>query len=267
MNWLKSGFITLFFILLFVSSQAQQKNVTKRQTIAQIDSAFLKHPIKDKLLEIKSDITKKWNKTFVDFKNNEVYVFGGLSLSKQNITTGNYNSNFNYDLSNYNKSAYKPGYTAGVRIDGLFREKHLYSFIFSLDKLATGTEYKNSASLSPFLGSFSKFKADDQFLNLTFAAHYKKTIPFIHLNNKTFYVVGGPSIETRLSRQSIDNLVNYNYRRFLLRADLGVEFNNNDFYTFFIHYKQGVSSFTKAPVSTTMNSVQLGLMIKASDIF
>jgi len=158
MNWLKSGFITLFFILLFVSSQAQQKNVTKRQTIAQIDSAFLKHPIKDKLLEIKSDITKKWNKTFVDFKNNEVYVFGGLSLSKQNITTGNYNSNFNYDLSNYNKSAYKPGYTAGVRIDGLFREKHLYSFIFSLDKLATGTEYKNSTSLSPFLGSFPSSK-------------------------------------------------------------------------------------------------------------
>lgn len=267
MNLLKIAFISLLFILLFESGYAQQKNPSKKQTIAQIDSAFLKHPIKDKILEIKADITKKWNKTFVDFKDNEIYVFGGLSLSKQNIKTGNYNSNFNYDLSNYNKSAYKPGYSAGVRIDGLFREKHLYSFIFSLDKLATGTEYKNSSSLSPFLGSFSKFKADDQFLNLTVAAHYKKPIPFIHLNDKTFYVVGGPSIETRLSRQSIDNLVNYNYRRFLVRADIGLEFNNKDFYTFFIHYKQGLSSFTKAPVATTMNSVQLGLMIKASDIF
>jgi hypothetical protein len=267
MNLLKIAFISLFFILLYESTEAQVKSGNKKQTVDQLDSAFLKHPIKDKLLQIKGDITKKWNKTFVDFTDNTVFVYGGLGLSKQNIRTGNYNSNFNYDLSNYNKSAYKPGYFAGVRIDGIFKEKHLYSFIFSVDKLATGTSYKNSNSFTPFLGEFSKFKADDQFLNFTFAAHYKKQIPFIKLNNKTFYVVGGPSIETRLSRQSVDNLINYNYRRFLIRADLGLEFNNNDFYTFFMHYKHGISSFTKSPISSNVNTVQLGLLIKASDIF
>jgi hypothetical protein len=267
MNLLKITFISIFFILLYENSGAQVKFGNKKQSVEQLDSAFLKHPIRDKLLQIKGDITKKWNKTFVDFTDNTVFVFGGLGLSKQNIRTGNYNSNFNYDLSNYNKSAYKPGYFAGIRIDGIFKEKHLYSFIFSLDKVATGTAYKNSTSLAPFLGDFSKFKADDQFLNFSIAAHYKKQIPFIKLTNKTFYVVGGPSIETRLSRQSADNLINYNYRRFLIRADLGLEFNNNDFYTFFIHYKKGVSSFTKSPISTNVNTVQLGMMIKASDIF
>ena len=267
MNLLKITFISLFFILLYENADAQVKFGNRKQTVEQLDSAFLKHPIKDKLLQIKVNITKKWNKKFVDFKDNQVYVFGGLSLSNQNINTGNYSSNFNYDLSNYNKSAYKPGYYAGLRIDGIFKEKHLYSFIFSLDKISTGTAYKNSTSLAPFLGDFSKFKADDQFLNFSIAAHYKKQIPFIKLTNKTFYVVGGPSIETRLSRQSADNLINYNYRRFLVRADIGLEFNNQDFYTFFFHYKQGVSSFTKAPVSSTMNSFHIGMMIKASDIF
>ncbi len=267
MNLLKIAFNFLLFILLYESTQAQVKSMEKKQTIEQIDSAFLKHPIRDKLLQIKTGIQKSWNKTFVDFNDNKVFVFGGLNLSKQIIQTGKYNANFNYNLSNYNKSAYKPGYFAGLRIDGIFKEKHLYSFIFSVDKLSTGTSYKNSTSLTPFMGEFSKFKADDQFLNFSFAAHLKKQIPFIKLHNKLFYVVGGPSVETRLSRQSADNLINNNYRRFLFRADLGLEFNNNDYYTLFVHYKKSISSFTKMTITTNMNTIQLGMMIKASDIF
>jgi hypothetical protein len=78
--------------------------------------------------------------------------------------------------------------------------------------------------------------------------------------------VAGPSIDTRLSKQSTDNLVNYNYRRFLLRADIGLEYENQSFYTLFMHYKQGVTSFTKSPISTHLNTLEIGLMIKASDL-
>ena len=54
---------------------------------------------------------------------------------------------------------------------------------------------------------------------------------------------------------------------FLLRADIGIEYENKSFYTLFMHYRQGVTSFTKSPVSTHLNSLEIGLMIKASDLF
>ena len=79
--------------------------------------------------------------------------------------------------------------------------------------------------------------------------------------------MAGPAIDTRLSGQSADNLVNNNYHRFLLRADIGIEYENKSFYTLFMHYRQGVTSFTKSPVSTHLNSLEIGLMIKASDLF
>ena len=50
-------------------------------------------------------------------------------------------------------------------------------------------------------------------------------------------------------------------------ADIGIEYENKSFYTLFMHYKQGVTSFTKSPVSTHLNSVEIGLLMKASDIF
>ena len=74
-------------------------------------------------------------------------------------------------------------------------------------------------------------------------------------------------MDTRLSEQSADNLVNNNYSRFLLRADVGVEFENKNFYTLFLHYKKGVTSFTKSPISSNITSLEIGMMIKASDLF
>jgi hypothetical protein len=121
--------------------------------------------------------------------------------------------------------------------------------------------------LQPFIGKFSRFKADDQFFNLSVSAHYKKLLPYRPNERTLFYVVAGPSIDTRLSGQSADNLVNNNYRRFLLRADIGLEYENRSFYTLFMHYKQGVTSFTKSPISTHLNTLEIGLVIKASDLF
>jgi len=34
-----------------------------------------------------------------------------------------------------------------------------------------------------------------------------------------------------------------------------------------LHYKQGLSSITKSPIKTNMNSVELGVKIKANDLF
>lgn len=267
MKFVKLKIITLVFILLCIKVQAQVGKVFNSTNKKQLDSAFLQHPFRDKVNALKANFTKKWKKTFVEFTDNDIYVLGGLSLSKQYIDAGNYNSSFNYNLSEYERSASKPGYFAGARVDGIFKEKHRYSFGFGFQRISTGTQYKNSVSLTPFLGNFSKFKADDQFFNLTLSAHYKREIPFKFSQTKKFFLVGGPSLDTRLSRQSLDNLVNHNYRRFLLRADIGLEFDNNEFYTIFIHYRRGVNSFTKAPIKTNLNAVEIGMFIKASDIF
>lgn len=267
MNFVKSKIITLAFILLCVNAHSQNGKGIFSKNKQQLDSAFLEHPFRDKINALRADFVKKWKKTFVEFTDNDIYVLGGLSLSKQNINVGDYSSSFNYNLSEYERAASKPGYFAGARVDGIFKEKHRYSFGFGLQKIATGTHYNNSLSLTPFLGNFSKFKADDQFFNLSLSAHYKRQIPFKYSQTKKFFFVLGPSLDTRLSSQSLDNQVNYNYRRFLLRGDFGLEFENNDFYTIFLHYKKGISSFTKAPVKTDLNSVEIGMFIRASDIF
>jgi hypothetical protein len=190
-----------------------------------------------------------------------------MSLSNQAITAAGFNSSFNYNISDNSTAGYKPGYFAGFRVDGLYKDKKNYSFQVSLNKIATANNYKDTKSLPPFLGSFSNFKADDQFLNLSIAMHYKKLLAISDTSKYHFYFVLGPSLDTRLSAQSADNLVNNNYARFLLRGDVGFEFENKNFYTLFLHYKQGLTSFTKSPIKTNINSFELGMMIKASDLF
>ena len=203
--------------------QAQQIPIFKKQSLKSVDTAVLLHPFRGKVQAFKKIIKKEFNKVIIDFNNNNIYVLSGIGFSKQYINTGSYNSIFNYVLQN-NNAAFKPGYFAGFRVDGIYKEKHLYSFAFSLDQISSGTSYSSFTSLEPFIGNFSKFKADDQFFNFSIAAHYKKLLPFKPNERTLFYVVAGPSIDTRLSGQSADNLVNNNYRRFLLRADIGIEY-------------------------------------------
>ena len=266
MNNLKH-LLVFCFLIGSIQVQAQQSPILKKQSIQSVDTAVLLHPFRGKVQAFKKIIKKEFNKVIIDFNNNNnIYVLSGIGFSKQYINTGSYNSIFNYVLQN-NNAAFKPGYFAGFRVDGIYKEKHLYSFAFSLDKISSGTSYSSFTSLEPFIGNFSKFKADDQFFNFSIAAHYKKLLPFKPNERTLFYVVAGPSIDTRLSGQSADNLVNNNYRRFLLRADIGIEYENKSFYTLFMHYKQGVTSFTKSPISTHLNSLEIGLLMKASDIF
>lgn len=207
------------------------------------------------------------SKTFLQAKANGIYLFAGMDLAKQNISVGNYSAAFNYNLSNYNNDAFKPGFFAGVSAQTSYKQNHAYSFDFGFHRMSTGTNYKEAAGLPPFLGTFSSFKADDIFWMLNTAVHYKTVLNISDTSKFKFRLVLGPSLDTRLSNTSEDNIAHSNYHRFVLRGDIGLEFTNRTYYTFFLHYKQGISSFTAAPINTTLNSVEFGMLVKASDFF
>ena len=260
-------FIMAFTILGFTNSYGQKNANVDSLTIKQKDKLFLKQPSAEAVKKFKKSFTASWKKTFINFTDNSTYLLAGINFSSQAITAAGYNSSFNYNISDNTMGGFKPGYFAGIRVDGLYKVKHNYSFQVSLNKLATTNNYNDAKSLAPFLGRFSNFKADDQFLNLNMAIHYKKLLAISDTSKYHFYFVLGPSLDSRLSKQSADNLVNNNYVRFLLRGDVGLEFENKNFYTLFLHYKQGLTSFTKSPIKTNLNSFELGMMIKANDLF
>jgi hypothetical protein len=255
--------VILIGIIAFQCHLIFAQQLTQKQQ----DKLYLKQTSSEWIQKFKKNFTSSWNKTFVNFTDNNTYLLGGINFSNQVITAGEYNASFNYNISDNTAGGYKPGYFAGFRVDGLYHDKRNYSFQVSLNKIATANNYKDAKSLPPFLGSFSNFKADDQFLNLSMAMHYKKLLAISDTSRYLFYFVLGPSLDTRISGQSADNLVNNNYARFLLRGDVGFEFENKNFYTLFLHYKQGLTSFTKSPIKTNVNSFELGMMIKASDLF
>jgi hypothetical protein len=207
------------------------------------------------------------SKAYLQSKSNGIYLFAGMDLAKQNIATGNYASAFNYNLSNYNNNAFKPGFFAGISAQSNYKQNHAYSIDLGVHRMSTGTNYKESVSLEPFLGSFSPFKADNVFWMLNTAVHYKTVLNISDTSKFKFRLVLGPSLDTRLSKSSEDNIANSNYHRFVLRGDIGLEFTNRTYYTFFLHYKQGLTSFTAAPINTTLNSIDFGMLVKASDFF
>lgn len=258
--------IVLTILLMSIQLTAQQKDsslTTKEQ-----DKIFLT-PSKTtlKIAEIKKTIIKKWNQVFINFTGNTIYLVGGMNFAKQNIKAAEYNSTFNYELTKYNRNVFKPGYMGGFRIDGYYKEKHPYAFAFVLNKIAAGTNYQESIYLSPFIGSFSNFKAEEQFFLLSITSLYKKNILITDKSKYKFHIVLGPSIDIRLSKPSIDNLVSNAYKSLFLNTTIGFEFNNQNFYSLFFHYKNGIGSITKNPIQSKLNSFEMGMMIKASDLF
>jgi len=195
-----------------------------------------------------------------------VSLMAGSSFSKQTVDAGGFKSNFNYVYSDIIEDVYKTGYLGGVRVDGLVKKKYAYSVSFSLSKIASGANYSSSSTLSPVVGSFSTFKVEDRFLVMNVAGHYKKLLPYGNLKKYKFHIVGGPSIDTRLSKASLDNQVTDAYRKVFLKADLGLEFSNRSLYTLFFNFQQSIGSITKTPIKTNINSFQLGIIIKAKNL-
>lgn len=231
----------------------------------QKDRLFLKRAGADQFAKFKKEFNRTWNKVFIDFTDNEVFLLAGMNLAKQNIRANDYNAPFIYSVEQ--KNAFKPGFMGGFRVDGKFKEKYPYAVAFTLNKYAAGANYKETKSFEPFIGGFSNFKAEEQLFSLNMTALYKKIIPLTDTTKYKFYVVAGPSLDIRLSGQSLDNQVNQNYRKMFLRAHLGLEFDNKSYYTIFFHYKQGIHSMTKSSIQTGFNSFDFGMLIKARDLF
>jgi hypothetical protein len=209
----------------------------------------------------------KTQKGFLHFLENQVSVLAGLNIAKQNISLGDFSSRLNYNLADYQNNSYKAGYFLGFRVDSKKDVKDKFDFSVSFNKVNTGTNYKDAPSLAPFLGSFSKFKADDNFFLLNVNTHFKKAIFSASTKEKKWYLIVGPSVDIRLSSQSDDNQINTIYRRCILKADLGIEFDNQSYYTLFIHYKQPLTSFTIKPISTNLNVFEIGTVFKINDLF
>lgn len=259
--------LCIFIICFATGLNAQSIPVVKDTVLTQRqkDRLFLRQATADRVAKLRKEFTKTWNKVFIDFTDNNVMLMAGMNFSKQNIRANDYTSPFLYVVEQ--KNVYKPGFLAGFRVDGKYKEKHPYAVAFTLNKYAAGANYKETKPADPFIGGFSNFKAAEQSLSFNMTALYKKLIPISDTTKYKFYVVAGPSLDIRLSRQGLDNQVNNNYRRMFLRAQLGVEFENNDFYTLFFHYRQGLHSVTKSPIQTGFNNFDLGMFIKASDLF
>jgi hypothetical protein len=194
-------------------------------------------------------------------------VMAGANFSKQSVSAAGYTSNFNYNITENNNDLFKPGFFAGVRIDGSYQQKHDYSLAVSLNKLTTGVGYTSYNKIAPYMGRFSSFKGEDNLLLVNVAAHYKKLIPIGDRVKYQLYVVAGPSVDINIGSASIDNQVSDAYKKIFLKGDVGIEFNNRSNYNLFFHYHQSLSSLTGASITTNLNSFEFGLMSKVKDLF
>ena len=193
-------------------------------------------------LKVTDTIVKKTNPSKLKFptlRKEEFFVSSGINFSKQTISGMDYTLPFNYDVNKLNNDVYKPGYFVGARWEGILNNKHLYNIEMGLHKVSSGTKYSTVTNLDPFIGEFVQHKADDQYFILNIG----------------------------VSSQSIHNRVTNSYKKVMLRANLGLELDNNGYYTIFMHYKPSLSSFTKQPITTNLNSFELGMMLNVNDIF
>jgi len=259
----KSLLLVFFINNLVISTVAYGQR--SKQSALDIESLIQKE--NKTIKSIKTSFKKLRESTFVNFTETEFSLVSGMNFSKQIIESSKYNSTFNYYLANFNKNASKPGYYGGVRIDGLYKQKVPYSLSITLNKLSTGTYYRDQKKINPIVGEFSNFKGDEQFFTLKIASHLKQLLPIFNTTKYKLTIVAGPSFDLRLSEASIDNKVSNAYHKVFINGDLGLEFNNQQFYTLFIQYQQGLTSITKSPIKTNLTRFELGFMIKASDLF
>lgn len=225
---------------------------------------------KDSLAKTKDSFTKKpidYKKYIPQLKKEEFYLYAGINLSKQTIGGMDYTIPFNYDFTKVNNDDFMPGYFLGGRWEGKYQNKYPFTIDFGLQKLESGTKYTTVSSFEPFIGEFVHHKADDQMLIFTIGANYKQLIPYVQSEKQKFYLVAGPELAIRLNNQSLDNRVTNSYKKALIRANIGLEMDNNGYYTVFFHFKPSIGSFTHEPIRTSLNSFELGMMLNAGDIF
>ena len=247
-----------FSIILLVVLEGNAQTLSVKQQ----DSLFLSHPFKDKVQAIR----KSFAKTFVNFKGNNLSLFGVMSLNNQSINDQGITAPINYIYDGVSNNSFKPGYSCGFRWDGIYKEKHNYSVSLAVNRVSTGNHYKNKYTLAPFIEDFTHFKADNLFTTISLAAHYKKLLPVNDMRKYKFYAVAGPSFDYKLSKISNENLINGAGNRAIINADLGAEFDNKGYYVLYAHYKLGKNLF-QSSVPVQLNRFEIGMSIKAKDLF
>jgi len=251
-------FLLLFLISSLSGSLLTAQTLTKKQQ----DSLYLLNPSQERILKIKKSFAKK----FVNFVGNDISLYGGLVLSKQTINDNGITAPTNYLYNDLNTNSFNSGFNGGFRIDGIYKEKHRYTFSLGINRIAAGASYKNIHSLSPFIDDFTHFKADNVFTTFSFTAHYKVLLPISNRTKYKFYAVAGPSFDYKISRISNEQLMNGAGNRAFLNADLGAEFDNKGYYILFAHYKLG-KYLANSTVPVQLNRFEIGMSIKSKDLF
>jgi hypothetical protein len=86
--------VSILFTICFIAQSLAQSPVVSKDTIQlsqrQKDRLFLKRTGADQLAKFKKEFTATWDKVFVDFTDNEVYLIGGINFAKQNIRANGY---------------------------------------------------------------------------------------------------------------------------------------------------------------------------------
>ena len=244
------------------SAEVKASNKPKVKSIIEIDTTVKANAHRSKFFS--KEISNSINKFS---KAHTISLLVGANFSKQTIASGGYASDFNYNLQDINNDVYKTGFFGGVRFDGKYHNKHEYSLSVALSKINAGAKYTEPLKLTPVIGSFTSFKAEDQFVVMNIAAHYKKQIQIGDPTKYKFYIVAGPSIDARVSGTSLENDVTAAYKRLFLKGDIGFEFNNRSMYTLFLQYQHNIGSLTKFPVNTNLSSFEFGVVVKAADLF
>jgi hypothetical protein len=85
---------------------------------------------------------------------NNLSLFGALTLNNQSVNDAGINAPINYLFSSVNNNVFKPGYSGGFRYDGIYDQKHFYSVSFSVNRVSAGTFYKNKYTQAPFVDDF-----------------------------------------------------------------------------------------------------------------
>jgi hypothetical protein len=275
MSKLKVLTLQVILMCLAVNVQAQKADSTVKKGRFNFKlSAVIANPNakKAKVGAIVTDATKVTQGTIGESlsqvaRKTTLSVMAGANFSKQSVSATGYTSNFNYNVTENNNDLFKPGFFAGVRVDGSYHQLHDYSLAVSLNKLSTGVGYTSYNKIAPYMGRFTSFKGEDNLLLMNVAAHYKKLIPIGERVKYQLYVVAGPSVDVNIGATSIDNQVSDAYKKIFFKGDIGLEFNNRSNYNLFFHYHQSLSSLTGASITTNLNSFEFGLMSKVKDLF
>ena len=193
-------------------------------------------------------------------------LFANMSLSKQVINDNGVGSQFNYPFAELNRNSFKPGYTVGGRYDGTIKGSNFYSISLSANRVNSGSKYKNSYAMSPVIGDFTHYKADNKMMTINAAVHFRKLLPISDVSKYKFFLVLGPSIDCRISGFGSDHVVYEKGKRILVNGDLGLEFDNRGYYVLFAHYRIG-ASLPKPVVPISLTRFELGMSIKTRDLF